>query len=442
MASQPQPIQGIIADKLYPGYLKSRHVTIDSREVRPGSIFFGIKGDHADGNDFAAHALNQGAAWVVYDKPELAVQSEKLILTHDSLAALQGLASYHRKHINIPVIAITGSNGKTTTKELITAVLSQAMVVGSTKGNLNNHLGVPLTLLNQGKNMECLIVEMGANHPEEIACLCHIAKPTHGLITNIGRAHLEGFGGLEGVIRAKRELYQYLSENQGIAFVNADDELLMDLSMSQTRMLYGNHKDSLVSITSLEKGYFLGMEYKLSGQDETHHIQTKLSGDYNAQNILAALCLGKYFGVPCQNMAMAISSYDPVNNRSQVVRTQTNTLISDLYNANPSSMEAAIKHFSQLDATNKMLILGDMLELGVESEREHKEIIQLLSKLGLEKVLLVGPAFSKAAQDTGIKTFISSDVCRKWLDDDKIRDHLILIKGSRGIRMEEVIPAL
>lgn len=429
-------------EHLYHIYLNSNGVSIDSRSIKAGEIFFGLKGEQVDGNRFAKDALTKGASWVICDDPALALSGEKVMLVDDCLVALQELATYHRSHLSIPVIAITGSNGKTTTKELIAAVISNGFKTGYTQGNLNNHIGVPLTLLNQGRDASFLILEMGANHPGEIAKLCQIGKPTHGIITNIGRAHLEGFRDLQGVIDTKKELFDYLRANKGVVFVNASDPLLMELSEGQDRILYGADKQSLVGGQATGSDYFLELEWTLHEGDTSGYLKTKLTGIYNVSNVLAAMCVGRYFHLQTDVITQAIASYEPKNNRSQLIRTEHNTIIADAYNANPSSMEAALRHFKGLSAMKHLAILGDMLELGQQSRMEHSRILDLVTEMEVDQVILVGPEFTQAAIGRSYMTFQESDACYKWLLNNKITDHLILIKGSRGMRLEVVIPAL
>ena len=352
---------------LYSVFRKHNQVSTDSRQIIPGSIFFALKGDNFNGNKYAKAAIEAGAVCAVIDEAEY--ESKHTFLVDDVLEALQQLALHHRKQFVIPVIAITGSNGKTTTKELTNAVLSQHFHVTATKGNLNNHIGVPLTLLGITNETEIAIIEMGANHRGEIASLCEIANPTHGLITNIGKAHLGGFGGYEGVIKAKGELYNFLRENNSIAFVNHDNPLLMKLSEGMNRVGYGTNKGLFAS--GRVNGNTSNLELDWISEKGIVRIKTNLIGDYNFENVMAAICIGSDLGVPCEKIKTTISSYNPSNSRSQAMKTGRNSIVLDAYNANPSSMKAAIENFIKLEATHKMVILGDMLELGDESLDEH-----------------------------------------------------------------------
>ena len=422
---------------LYSVFRKHNQVSTDSRQIIPGSIFFALKGDNFNGNKYAKAAIEAGAVCAVIDEAEY--ESKHTFLVDDVLEALQQLALHHRKQFVIPVIAITGSNGKTTTKELTNAVLSQHFHVTATKGNLNNHIGVPLTLLGITNETEIAIIEMGANHQGEIASLCEIANPTHGLITNIGKAHLGGFGGYEGVIKAKGELYNFLMENNSIAFVNHDNPLLMKLSEGMNRVGYGTNKGLFAS--GRVNGNTSNLELDWISEKGIVRIKTNLIGDYNFENVMAAICIGSDLGVPAEKITAAISSYNPSNSRSQAMKTGRNSIVLDAYNANPSSMKAAIENFIKLEATHKMVILGDMLELGDESLAEHSGIVELIEGSGFEKVVLVGPDFSAVAGNK-FPFFLTSDEAYKWLADQQIDNFLILVKGSRGIKMEKVLNAL
>ena len=412
-------------------------ITIDSRKITPACIFFAIKGELFDGNSFAAEALKKGAAYAVIDNPAYSI--ENTILVSNVLESLQELAGIHRSELNIPVIGITGTNGKTTTKELLNAVLGSHFRVQSTSGNLNNHIGVPLTILSLTKNTEIAIIEMGANHPGEIALLCEIARPTHGLITNIGKAHLEGFGGYEGVIKAKSELYHFLKKTQGTAFVNGDNTLLISLSEGIDRVLYGSKQGFQTYANLIESDPYLQVTW--NHKRKVTHINTQLVGAYNLENVLATLSVADYFNIPEEKVIKAISGYVPSNNRSQQVKTDKNLVILDAYNANPSSMQAALANFVQMKADKKMVILGDMLELGEESTREHYAVIGKLKEYGFTDTILVGPEFQKASGNT-LVSFPDISAAVKWLNQHPIRDYTILVKGSRGIKMEKVMEAL
>ena len=427
----------ISIEELYSIYLEHQVISTDSRQIMPGCLFFALKGDNFDGNKYAGTALNAGAAFAVIDDETYA--GSKTLLVNDVLEALQKLALLHRRKFNIPVVAITGSNGKTTTKELINAVLSQQYYVTATKGNLNNHIGVPLTLLSITNETQIAIIEMGANHQLEIARLCQLAEPTHGLITNIGKAHLGGFGGFEGVIKAKSELYTWLRKSAATVFVNSANTLLMDLTTGMNRILYGSDEGRQTrgkarsNTSSLELDWFLGND-KIT-------IQTNLVGNYNFENILAAICIGSFFNVSTDKIRAAIHSYQPSNSRSQAVKTTRNSIILDAYNANPTSMQLALENFKLIKVPHKMVILGDMLELGNESPAEHLAIVNLVSASGFDRVLFVGPDFKEAASQR-FPCFGNSDEAREWLQKVQIKDFTILVKGSRGIKMEKVLEAL
>lgn len=424
-------------DQIYSLFLKNSSISTDSRQIVAGCIFFALKGEHFNGNIYAHSALSAGAAYVVIDDEKF--DCREALLVDDVLHTLQELATMHRRKYNFPVIAITGSNGKTTTKELVNAVLSSHYHVTATKGNFNNHIGVPLTLLSITNETQMVIVEMGANHQGEIEQLCAIAEPTHGLITNIGKAHLGGFGGYDGVIKAKRELYTWLFNSGGITFVNAENPLLMELSEGMNRILYGSHASNFTSGTAVNDSSRLSIEW-MTGK-EIIHLESLLVGDYNIENVLAAVCTGMFFNVPDKKIQMAIHGYTPSNSRSQALKTDKNSIILDAYNANPSSMQVAIENFRQLKALHKMVILGDMLELGDESLAEHSAITKLIEESGFEHILLVGPDFMQVAHSI-FTCFETSEQARDWLLTQKIENFTILIKGSRGIKMEKVLEVL
>jgi UDP-N-acetylmuramoyl-tripeptide--D-alanyl-D-alanine ligase len=423
--------------KLYSFFQEYSVVATDSRQIVPGCIFFALKGDNFDGNNFVQSALETGAAYAVTDNPTY--KGKRTLLVKNVLQSLQQLAQMHRQQFDIPVVAITGSNGKTTTKELTNAVLSQKYKVTATKGNLNNHIGVPLTILSITRETDIAIIEMGANHQGEIAALCEIAEPTHGLITNIGRAHLGGFGGYEGVIKAKNELYDWLRKWDSVAYVNYDNPLLMKLSDGMVTTLYGSNEN--VFAYGKLNGNTANLELEWVSGKGSVKIKTNLIGAYNFENVMAAICIGSYFGVAAEKIKLAIDSYLPSNSRSQSLKTEKNSIVLDAYNANPTSMKVAIENFKKLPHNPKLLILGDMLELGDESLNEHAEIVALIENLGFEKAVLVGPDFSTAAGQKFL-CFSTSDEATKWLSDQNIEGFLILVKGSRGIKMEKVLEAL
>ncbi len=424
---------------IYPLFLEHPCISTDSRQAQQGSLFFALKGGNFNGNAFASTALEKGAAFAVVDEAEYA-SDPRCILTGDVLQTLQALAHHHRNQFDIPVIAITGTNGKTTTKELAHAVLSEKYNTLATQGNLNNHIGVPLTLLKMTRDTEIVLVEMGANHPGEIDFLCRIARPGFGLITNIGKAHLEGFGGFEGVICTKTELYRFIRGNGGTIFLNNQDELLQEHVAGITTVTYGQAPADLVS-TDVDADPFVRMHLqypKGSGDD----FVSGLYGRYNASNILAAALIGHHFGVPNEKIKIAIENYRPDNNRSQITQTTRNLLILDAYNANPSSMEAALTTFAQAAYPDKTLILGDMLELGTDTDTEHRHILDLIDNLGFPNVYLVGPVFTRLNTKRENLCFHDSELAKLWLEFHKITQQTILIKGSRGIRLEKLVPEL
>ena len=418
---------------LYESFLESRSVTTDTRKVNTGDLFFALKGPNFNGNAFAEKALEMGASFVIVDEAEV-VKDDRYILVDDVLTTLQDLANLHRRTLGMPILAITGSNGKTTTKELVNAVMSKKYKTYATVGNLNNHIGIPLTLLAMDESTEFGIVEMGANHQKEIASYCTIVEPNYGLINNVGKAHLEGFGGFEGVKIGKGELYQYLFDTNGIAFIHSKNEDLMGMSPFESPILYGRNSD-FYSAKFLKSDPFVAF---IAGNEEL--VETKLIGDYNFDNILAALCIGKYFGVPSIAANKAIEEYDPTNNRSQIVKTEKNELILDSYNANPTSMRAAIENFASLQKGNKVLVLGDMYELGEESEQEHAIIGALLNLLSDTKVILIGKHMRAAFKEcASAHYFETKDTAVEYLKGNLITESTILLKGSRGMGLETLV---
>jgi UDP-N-acetylmuramoyl-tripeptide--D-alanyl-D-alanine ligase len=411
--------------------------------VTPDSIFFSLKGEYFDGNRFAAQALDRGCLYAVVDDPKYALNDRYFLVT-DVLHTLQHLACHHRKQFNIPVIAITGTNGKTTTKELCHAILASKFNTVATSGNLNNQIGVPLTLLSVKPNTEIAIIEMGANHHGEITSLCQMALPTQGMITNIGKAHLEGFGGFEGVVRAKKELFDYFQNTGHLIFYNSDDALLSNLSTGLDRIAYGSAAESSTSGEVITADPFLivnlNIKNALKQSVETVEIHTHLIGHYNFENILAAACIGSFFTVSPSDIQKAIEQYHPSNNRSQVVRTRLNTLILDAYNANPSSMEQALVNFANMSLQNKVLIIGDMLELGDESQAEHDKILDLIRELGFKTVFLVGEQLS--VKGMAHTCFANTSEARAYFRQHPVAASTILIKGSRGIGLERLTDML
>ena len=421
---------------LYERFLELRSVTTDTRKVKEGDLFFALKGPNFNGNTFADQALEMGAAFVIVDEPEV-VKDDRYLLVADVLTTLQDLSNLHRRTLGIPILAITGSNGKTTTKELVNAVMSKKYKTYATVGNLNNHIGIPLTLLAMDESIEFGIVEMGANHQKEIASYCSFVEPNYGLINNVGKAHLEGFGGFEGVKKGKGELYQYLFETNGIAFINSKNEHLMEMSPFESPVLYGRNSD-FYNAKFLKSDPFVTF---IAGNEEL--VETKLVGDYNFDNILAALCIGKYFGVPSIAANQAIEQYDPTNNRSQIVKTEKNEVIMDSYNANPTSMRAAIENFASMQKRNKVLILGDMYELGEESETEHANIGALLNLLTDSTIIIVGKHMQAAAKECASAHYFETKAdAVTYLEANPLVDRVILLKGSRGMGLESLMPAL
>lgn len=423
-------------EKIYELYKTSYTVTTDSRNVSKGCVFVALKGEHFDGNDFAVRAAEEGvAACVIADRQDL-LEHERLFVVDDSLETLQELAAYHRKKMGLPIIGITGTNGKTTTKELVSAVLAKKFNVVFTQGNFNNHLGVPLTLLKIKPETEIAVVEMGANHPGEIKQLANIVKPDFGIITNIGKAHLEGFGGFGGVIRTKNEMYQHIAEHNGMLFVNNDNELLTDLSRNINKVTYGASDNANIKGKMLSANPYLSIEWN------GYNIDTQLVGDYNFENVMAAVCVGTYFKVEANDIVDALSGYSPTNNRSQVIETLKNRVVMDAYNANPTSMDHSIRNFKNICKNDNLLIIGDMRELGEESDKEHEAILNLLNELGFENVMLVGPEFSKIARNSGYKTFENVEDAAHFIENHTVEGKDVLVKGSNGIHLNKIIEFL
>ena len=427
-------------EELYHLFREHPVVSTDSRNIPEGAIFLALKGDTFDGNAFASKALESGASYAVIDNKKHKV-NDKAILVENVLTSLQELANYHRNQFKIPVLAITGTNGKTTTKELIQTVLSQKYNVLFTKGNLNNHIGVPLTLLNLNNNHEIAVIEMGANHQHEIGQLCKIAEPTHGLITNIGKAHLEGFGGFEGVIKTKKELYEFIIQYNGTLFYNSDNELLTGLIKYESvrKISYGPKSGENFKGRILDSNPFLKVE--IASNDFTIQVFSKLIGAYNFENLMAAACVGNFFGVPAGMIKNALEEYQPSNSRSQLTVTEKNRLIVDCYNANPSSTEVALQNFSTMSDGEKLVILGDMLELGTESDSEHERILRLTQDLGLN-TLFIGNQYQHISKGYSVRCFGDVDELYNWLQQNEVKAKTILIKGSRGIKLEKIIPLL
>ena len=423
--------------KLYP------QVQTDTRKLQKGDLYFALKGPHFNGNVFALKALEQGAAFSIVDEPINASADflERIILVEDVLTTLQALAKYHRQQFTIPFIAITGSNGKTTTKELVAAVLSSHYKIYTTQGNLNNHIGVPLTLLSIKKEAQYAIIEMGANHLHEIESYCSYTLPTHGLINNCGKAHLEGFGSEEGVKKAKGELFDYLKQHQGTAFINSDYDYLTTMSTGIANIItYGSNTGHLQGKDESKRSLLQLTITKTDNPSlENKIIKTQLVGAYNIPNVLAAISIGLYCKVPAEKIIAAIENYQPNNSRSQLISWQNNQVILDAYNANPSSMKVAIENFASITNQSKILCIGGMREMGASSDEEHQQIINLINTYSFEKVILVGKEFENCTH--AYTYFENVDVAKKWLDIQKFKDRYFLIKGSRGIQMEKLLAA-
>jgi len=418
---------------LYDLYLQHPSVQTDTRKLKPGDIYFALKGPSYNGNQFARQALDAGAAYAVVDEPVL-FSDERIIATDDVLQTLQQLAKYHREQFDIPFIAITGSNGKTTTKELVHEVLNSTYTTYTTKGNLNNHIGIPLTILSVGMDAEMAVIEMGANHQKEIESYCTYTLPTHGIITNCGKAHLEGFGGIEGVRKGKGELYNYIRATNGSLFVMKDYDYLVNMSQGISNITtYGTADAAITGIADSSKEM---LEVHMLSGTGIKKIQTHLVGEYNLPNVLVAVAVGKYFNVPDQNIQAALENYIPSNSRSQLVERDGNKIILDAYNANPTSMKAAIENIARLTG-DKVLLLGGMMEMGEDSLKEHQALIDLISKYEWKAVVLVGGDFNKV--NNPFTTFANSMEAGKWLKEKQFSNTTILVKGSRSMQMEKVL---
>jgi UDP-N-acetylmuramoyl-tripeptide--D-alanyl-D-alanine ligase len=432
---------------LYEIYKSYPQVQTDTRQLKKGNLYFALKGPNFNGNEFALQSLEQGAAYAIVDEAvdTSADLQERIIYVKDVLSSLQALAKFHREQFNIPFIAITGSNGKTTTKELVAAVLSSHYTIYTTKGNLNNHIGVPLTLLSIQKDAQFAIIEMGANHLKEIESYCSYTLPTHGLINNCGKAHLEGFGGEEGVRKGKGELYDYLKMHNGTSFINSDLDYLVKMSQGiGTVISYGSNSGQLQAkefevVTGQSTNDFLTVEITASSNAAIAHkiIKTQLVGAYNLPNVLAAISIGLAFEVPVEKIITAIENYTPTNSRSQLIEWKNNKVILDAYNANPSSMQLAIENFAKIDAAKKILCIGGMRELGKESQAEHQALIEQIKAAHFDKVVLVGKEFESCQH--AFTYFENSTLAKNWLDQENFTNHFFLIKGSRGIQMEKMI---
>lgn len=420
-------------EDIYKIFKEFPSVETDTRKLKKGDIFFALKGPSFNGNNFAKQALEAGAAYVVVNEPIL-FESGKIIQVENVLKTLQLLAKHHREQFSIPFIAITGSNGKTTTKELLHEVLSSTYKTYTTKGNLNNHIGIPLTILKIKQDAEIAVVEMGANHLHEISGYCEYVQPTHGLITNIGKAHLEGFGSEENVKKGKGELFEYLKNNQGTVFVNTDDPAVFDLGKSINNAIYYGSKSENIKGKIVKNDRFIDVNVEA---ERPFKIQTNLVGSYNLPNILAAVCVGRFFKIANEKIKAAIENYVPSNSRSQLIHQNSNSIILDAYNANPGSMKAAIENFIKMEGDKKILLLGSMMELGSESKKEHQAIISLIDQNKWFAVVLVGKNFIET--ENSYTCFENSLQARDWLKKEHIENAQILIKGSRSMQMEKVL---
>ncbi len=420
--------------ELYKIYQQNPSVLTDTRKLQKGDLFFALKGPNFNGNLFAEKALDMGAAFAIIDEVP-SVSNERLILVENALETLQQLAKFHRQQLNIPFIAITGSNGKTTSKELIYAVLSSHFKTYTTQGNLNNHIGVPLTILSVQPDAEMAVIEMGANHQKEIESYCSYTLPTHGIITNCGKAHLEGFGGVEGVRKGKGELFDFIRAHKGTAFVYADYDYLLPMSEGIEYKVFYGERDGLVQGSVLANNPFL--KVAITKGLSTSVIHSQLVGDYNLPNILCAAAIGKFFGVGDEKIATAIAEYSPSNSRSQLIQIGSNQIILDAYNANPTSMKAAIENFAKLAAPQKIIMLGAMMEMGEDSMAEHQALVELIRNYTWENVVLVGGDFKQVKHE--FTYFDNSLEAKDWLDAQHFSGASILIKGSRSFKMERVI---
>ncbi len=432
-------------EKLYELFLQANaKVCTDTRKIESGSLFISLRGANFNANEFAREAINKGCKFALVDEEKYA-DGSTIFYVENTLTTLQNLANHHRKKFSIPVLAITGSNAKTTHKELISTALGKKYKCLATVGNLNNHIGVPLTLLCLNKEHEFAIIEMGANHQGEIDQLCRIAEPDYGIITNIGKAHLEGFGGIEGVKKGKSELYRYIASKSGKVFICGDDEVLQELAKGNDKISYGVKK--LYDVIGKDESNYETVVFKWTTRygeknwSKLPLVKTQITGRYNFINCLAAVCVANYFKVEDALINQALSEYVPSMNRSQLVQTEANKIILDAYNANPSSMKAAIENFASIPGQEKCLLLGDMFELGEESVKEHQLITELIAKYTFSKVILVGKEFEKTNGHNYLK-FPDTDTCSKYLQNNKITHTLILIKGSRGMKMESLITIL
>jgi UDP-N-acetylmuramoyl-tripeptide--D-alanyl-D-alanine ligase len=420
--------------ELYDLFLQHPSIETDTRKLKSGDLFFALKGPNFNGNHYAQAALQAGASYCICDEKNDAA-ADKVIYVEDCLASLQELAKYHRKQFSIPFIAITGSNGKTTTKELVSEVLATTYKTYTTEGNLNNHIGVPLTLLRIKKDAEIAVIEMGANHQKEIAGYCAYTLPTHGIITNCGKAHLEGFGGEEGVKKGKGELFDYLRETNGTAFINTDYDYLIEMSVGINKQVpYGERCGDITGVITNDETF---LEVAITKGAELPSIKTQLVGGYNLPNILTAVCVGKTFNVPDDRILQALENYKPTNSRSQLIQKNSNKIILDAYNANPTSMQAAITNFAHMEGDRKVLILGGMMELGENSLQEHKAIVDLIAEFSWQCIVLVGNDYRNVPSN--FLVFNNALEAKAWYQEQNFENTTILVKGSRSMQMEKVI---
>ena len=422
---------------LYDLFIHNPQITTDSRNCPKGSIFFALKGDKFDGNQYAGKALASGCVYAVIDNPDYYI-GERTILVDNVLKTLQQLAHHHRKVLGLPIIGITGTNGKTTTKELLAAVLSTKFNLLYTEGNFNNHIGVPLTLLRLTHDHEMAVIEMGASHPGDIKELVDIVHPNYGIITNVGRAHLEGFGSFEGVIRTKGELYDYIRRSKGKIFIKKENEYLQSIAKGIEQITYGNGDDAFASGQVVSCDPFLVFNWKQQGK--LHTVETHMIGSYNLDNVLAAVAVGRFFKIPAERISRAIAAYEPTNNRSQFKKTENNELIIDAYNANPSSMKVALDNFITLPVQPKAIILGDMRELGPTSDELHAEVVEQIKKGQFDKVFLCGEHFSKVGKE--FSPFATTEAMVEELRKQPLKGYHILIKGSHSMGLEKLADIL
>ncbi len=434
----------IALEQLYDHFRQHPQVCTDTRQLTPGCLYFALKGEHFDGNQFAEKALAGGAAYAIVDDPAAQI-NDRCLLVQDVLTALQQLAWHHRRQFDIPIIAIGGSNGKTTTKELVSAVLSSHYPCHFTKGNLNNHIGVPLTLLAMPADTEVAVIEMGTNQPGDIDLLCTIAEPTHGLLTNIGKEHLEGFGNLAGVKKAEGELFNYLTRRQGCAFVNLSEKYLSAMAqynrqrVAYMRTVNAPATGAVIKVQALPGTPLLRARF-VDEQNQPVEMQTQLLGLHNFHNLMTAIALGTYFKVPAAKIKAALEAYTPSNNRSQLLQRGSTTILLDAYNANPSSMLPALKMLQGLPPGRKVAILGDMLELGAESGKEHRALLRQAARMSFDELVVVGPEFAKTAfARYKARHFADTAAAKAWFDRQNFNQTTILIKGSRGIRLEKLV---